>query len=73
MKVDHDRCNPQGKATRGILVGNKVRRGSVKRGEYAVQTLDAPPGTHFVEYRWAGEPRRTDCRFAIQMWAEPLG
>ena len=68
-------CSPQGKRTRGIVVGNTVRRGhTVKRG---VVRADARwtrrRERSFVEYRWAGEPRRTDCRYAIQMWAEAPG
>ena len=39
-------CHPQGKGTRGIVVGNTVRRGrTVKRGAYAQISIDAPPGT----------------------------
>jgi hypothetical protein len=33
-------------------------------------TLSAPTGTRFATFRWAGELRRTDCRYALQMWAE---
>ena len=62
-------CQPDGKGSRGIVVGNTIRRGhTVKRGSYAQISIDAPAGTRFVKYRWSGESFRTDCRFALQMW-----
>ena len=57
-----------------MSIGNSKRtRGTVKRNSLAVLVLDAPPGTKFVNFWWAGEARRTDCRFSVQMWAELPG
>src|SRR3954471_23738502 len=67
-------CTPEGERPRGLIVGNTVRPGgTVKRGAVAQISLAAPPGTHFVDYRWAGEPKRSDCRYAIQAWADAPG
>jgi hypothetical protein len=66
-------CNPKGEGRRGLIIGNVVRRGSVKRGSKAELVLTAPPGTQFVEYQWSGRPQRTDCRYSLQMWGEVPG
>ena len=63
-------CDPKGTGVRGLVIGNVVRRGSVKRGSRAELVLTAPPGTHFVAYRWSGRPLRTDCRYSMQMCGE---
>ena len=33
-------------------------------------TLNAPAGTRFTTFRWAGTLRRRDCRYALQMYAD---
>jgi hypothetical protein len=66
-------CSPQGEGIRGLVIGNVVRRGSVKRGSKAELVLTAPAGTHFVAYRWSGRPVRADCRYSMQMWGEAPG
>jgi hypothetical protein len=66
-------CSPRGDGVRALVVGNVVRRGSIKRGAKAELVLNAPAGTHFVEYRWSGRPVRADCRYAMQMWGEAPG
>src|SRR4051812_33588177 len=66
-------CSPQGEGVRGLVIGNVVRRGSVKRGSKAELVLTAPAGTHFVAYRWSGRPVRADCRYSMQMWGEAPG
>src|SRR5207237_269530 len=33
----------------------------------------APVGTSFTTFRWAGTARRTDCRYALQIYAEGAG
>jgi hypothetical protein len=67
------KCSPKTTSGEGLIVGNKVKRGTVKRGSYAQVSLEAPPGTHFIEYRWSGQRKRTDCRYALQMWADAPG
>ena len=67
-------CSPDGPGPRGLVVGNSLRRrGTVKRGSTARVTLEAPAGTHFIKYWWAGEAVRVDCRYAMQIWAEVPG
>src|SRR3954452_7163741 len=73
MKID-DGCAPEPKGAKGLQVGNVVSRGkTVKRGAQAVASISAPPGTTFVKYSWSGGPKRSDCRFAIQIWADAPG
>ena len=64
-------CHPQGKGRAGSSWATRSGAGAPSSAaSYAQISIDAPAGTQFVEYRWAGEPRRTDCRYAIQMWGE---
>src|SRR4051812_332388 len=64
-------CDPSGN---GLIVGNTVSRGrTVKRGAAAQVSLDAPAGTHFLAYHQVGWPKRSDCRYAIRIWAEAPG
>ncbi|MGC1164729.1 MAG: hypothetical protein WA862_01330 [Solirubrobacterales bacterium] len=35
--------------------------------------LNAPPGTSFSRFRWSGEARRRDCRYALQLFADSPG
>ena len=62
-------CTPVGKGTQGMITGNVVRSGRVKRGAQSGFVLDAPPGTRFAELQWAGDWRRRDCRYALQFYA----
>jgi hypothetical protein len=63
-------CDPEGPGLRGLIVGNVVRKARVERGSVALATIDAPSGTRFTTFRWAGSLRRSDCRYALQLWAE---
>jgi hypothetical protein len=63
-------CNPEGPGLRGLITANVVRGGRVPRGAVASVRMEAPPGTHFTTFRWAGAARRRDCRFALQLWAD---
>ncbi len=63
-------CNPEGPGLRGLIVRNLVRRGRVPRGAVAMVTLNAPGGTRFVNFRWAGTARRRDCGYALQLYAD---
>ena len=68
------RAVPTARDRAALVVGNSLRRrGTVKRGSTARVTLDAPAGTHFTQYWWAGEAVRVDCRYAMQIWAEMPG
>jgi hypothetical protein len=55
---------------RGVLTGNEVIFGTVRRGAKAEAVIAAPEGTRFVSVRWSGRARRVDCRYALQIWAE---
>jgi hypothetical protein len=66
-------CNPEGPGIRGLVTGNVRRRGALPRGSVAMVALSAPAGTSFTTFRWAGSARRTDCRYALQLYAEGPG
>ncbi len=66
-------CNPQGPGLRGLITANVVHAGRVQRGSVALVTIAAPPGTRMTSFSWAGEMRRHDCRYALQMWADAPG
>ena len=63
-------CNPEGREPRGLIIGNVVRGGRVKRGSVALLSMTAPEGTRFTSFHWMGYPQRADCRYALQMWAD---
>ena len=60
-------CNPEGPGMRGLVTTNVRSRGTVPRGAVARVSIDAPPGTHFKTFRWAGELHRSDCRYALEL------
>jgi hypothetical protein len=62
-------CAPTDAAPFGLVAGNVVRSGRVRRGNQAGFVLDAPPGASFLELKWSGRVRRRDCRYALQMYA----
>lgn len=66
-------CNPEGPGMRGLVTANATRRGAVPRGSVAMVSIDAPAGTTFTTFRWAGSARRADCRYAVQLYAEGPG
>ncbi len=64
-------CASRNEGVGGLIVGNTVRsKRNVKRGAYAQVSLEAPPGSTFLAYDWKGQSKRTDCRYALQVWAE---
>src|SRR4051794_3728258 len=63
-------CNPEGPGIRGLVTANSTNRGTVPRGAVAMVALSAPSGTRFTTFRWAGSARRSDCRYALQLYAE---
>jgi hypothetical protein len=63
-------CDPEGTGLRGLITRNVVRESPVPRRSVALVTISAPAGTRFTTFRWAGELKRTDCRYALQMWAD---
>lgn len=66
-------CNPEGPGVRGLVTTNIPKPGSVPRGSVALVAVSAPAGTSFTTFRWAGTARRTDCRYALQLFAEGPG
>ena len=63
-------CNPEGPGLRGLITANTVDSGRVPRGALALVTINAPSGTRFTSFRWAGTVRRRDCRYALQLYAD---
>src|SRR5215204_7148183 len=63
-------CNPEGPGIRGLVTANATQRERVPRGSVAMVAISAPTGTRFTSFRWAGSARRTDCRYALQLYAE---
>jgi hypothetical protein len=53
----------------GLVAGNVVRAGRVRRGHQAGFVMDAPPNASFVELNWSGRVRRRDCRYSMQIYA----
>lgn len=66
-------CAPTGPGERGLLTGNVIRATSVKRKSRATVALTAAPGTVFTTFTWSGQTRRTDCGYAIQLYAAGPG
>jgi hypothetical protein len=62
-------CAPTDAAPFGLVAGNVLRSGRVKRGRQAGFVIDAPPSTNVVELKWSGRVRRRDCRYSMQMYA----
>ena len=62
-------CNLAGQGQRGLITGNVVRSGRVKKGAQARYVLNAPPGTRFLYLDWSGQARRRDCRYALQYYS----
>ena len=67
-------CNPNGGGMRGLLTSNNSsRRGGpvrVPRGATAIVRIHAPAGTLITAFEWAGRIERSDCRYALQIWAD---
>jgi hypothetical protein len=63
-------CDPRGKGLRGLVTANVPRAGQVEKGAQSGFILDAPPGTTFSHFRWSGQARRRDCRYALQLFAQ---
>jgi hypothetical protein len=63
-------CNPEGAGLRGVITTNAVGKDRIPRLSQAFATLDAPPGTTFTKFRWAGSVRRLDCLYAISLYAD---
>src|SRR5215210_3322529 len=63
-------CDPEGHGLRGLITANVVRAGRVPRVARSSFQLRAPDGTRFVRFRWSGQARRRDCRYALQLYAD---
>jgi hypothetical protein len=63
-------CNPEGPGIRGLVTANTLRKTAVPRGSVAMAAIAAPAGTTVTTFRWAGSVRRSDCRYALQIYAE---
>lgn len=63
-------CNPEGPGLRGLITANAISSASVPRGSVAMAAINAPPGTRFTSFRWAGSVWRRDCRYALQLYAD---
>ena len=62
-------CNPEGPGLRGLVTANVIRAGRVERGSRSIFILRAPEGTQFSRFTWSGGAVRTDCRYALHLWA----
>ena len=62
-------CSPEGAGRRGLLNGNVIRRGRVRRGARSYFVMRAPNGTRFGRFTWSGKVKRSDCGYAMQVWA----
>lgn len=66
-------CDPLGPGLRGLVSANVPRPGRVPRGAESGFVLSAPPGATFSRLRWSGHAHRSDCRYALQLYAERPG
>jgi RHS repeat-associated protein len=66
-------CDPRGDGLRGLVTANVPDGGRVEKGAQSGFILNAPPGTSFSRFRWSGEARRRDCRYALQLFADSPG
>lgn len=66
-------CDPRGDGLRGLITANVPSAGRVEKGAQSGFILNAPPGTSFSRFRWSGEARRRDCRYALQLYADSPG
>ena len=66
-------CDPRGEGLRGLITANVPRAGRVEKGAQSGFILNAPAGTSFSRFRWSGEARRRDCRYALQLYADNPG
>ncbi|MEA2497571.1 MAG: hypothetical protein QOJ29_5482, partial [Thermoleophilaceae bacterium] len=62
-------CDPEGDGLRGLVTASSVQLRSVPRGAVAFVNLSAPPGTRFENFTWAGIMSRSDCTYALQLYA----
>lgn len=66
-------CTPYGRGVRGMVVSVKHsgKKGArVKRGSIARLTVNAPPGTAIRSAAWSGRAVRSDCGYAMDVWAD---
>ena len=66
-------CNPEGSGLIGLVTTNAAGSGRIARGARADAILNAPAGTYFTKFRWAGTTRRRDCSYALQLFADGPG
>lgn len=66
-------CDPRGDGLRGLITANVPSAGRVEKGAQSGFILNAPPETSFSRFRWSGEARRRDCRYALQLYADSPG
>ncbi len=67
-------CNPDERYGKGALITSTVpRKGPFPRDAVAKVEITAAPGTTFSPLIWAGEMRRSSCRWAIEIYAEYPG
>lgn len=66
-------CDPRGEGLRGLVTANVPSTGRVEKGAQSGFILSAPAGTSFSRFRWSGEARRRDCRYALQLFADNPG
>jgi hypothetical protein len=66
-------CDPRGTGLRGLITSNVVRDRAIPRGSISMVTMTAPAGTQFTAFRWAGSVFRSDCRYALRVWATVPG
>ena len=62
-------CSPNGPGERGLMTGNRLRKGRVAKGSRSIIQIIARPGTRFRTFKWLGRLRRADCRWAMALYA----
>lgn len=67
-------CNPDERLGQGaIITSTHSRSKAVPRGSVSMVDIKAAPGTTFTPLIWAGEMRRSSCRWATELYAELPG
>lgn len=66
-------CNPEGPGMRGMITQSNLRPGNLPLGSESYVTITAPPGTLIRSFDWAGDGKREDCRWALELRADHPG
>lgn len=62
-------CNPQGQGVRGLVVASMLAGPPLPVRSRSIAQISAPSGTQFSSMSWTGAAMRSDCGYALQLFA----